>query len=150
TSLPKGVMLSHSAITLNALLVGQALGITESDRIFSAGPFCHSGGLTMQVVLTVAYRATAYSVPFFDPATAIDIVEANQCTIYNGIETLFLRLLDVPEFSPERVRSVRTGWSTGSKAIMQRIADEVGMPGIVGVYGISEASPNVFISHYLE
>ncbi|WP_066454416.1 class I adenylate-forming enzyme family protein [Castellaniella caeni] len=150
TSLPKGVMLSHAAITTNALLVGQAFGATEDDRVFSAGPFAHSGGLTMHVVLSVLYGATAYSVSYFNPAEVLDTIESNQCTIYNGIETLFLRLLDAPDFDRKRVRSVRTGWATGSRSVLHRIADEVGMPGIIGVYGISEAAPNVLISHHLE
>lgn len=150
TSLPKGVMLSHYAVTLNALLVGQAFGATEDDRVFSAGPFAHSGGLTMHVVLSVLYGATAYSVSYFNPSEVLDSIESNQCTIYSGIETLFLRLLDAPDFDLKRVRSVRTGWATGSRSVLHRIADEVGMPGIISVYGISEAAPNVLISHQLE
>ncbi|WP_345797472.1 class I adenylate-forming enzyme family protein [Castellaniella sp. MT123] len=150
TSLPKGVMLSHYAVTANALMVGQAFGATENDRVFSAGPFAHSGGLTMHVVLSVLYGATAYSVSYFNPSEVLDSIEINQCTIYNGIETLFLRLLDAPNFDRKRVRSVRTGWATGSRSVLHRIADEVGMPGIISVYGISEAAPNVLISHYLE
>lgn len=150
TSLPKGVMLTHYAVTVNALLVGQAFGATEDDRVFSAGPFAHSGGLTMHVVLSVLYRATAYSVPYFNPSEVLDSIESNQCTIYNGIETLFLRLLDAQDFDRNRVRSVRTGWATGSRSVLHRIADEVGMPGIISVYGISEAAPNVLISHHLE
>ncbi|TAM17143.1 MAG: long-chain fatty acid--CoA ligase [Candidimonas sp.] len=150
TSLPKGVMLSHYSIAANALMVGQAFGANEDDRVFSAGPFAHSGGLTMHVVLSVLYVATAYSVSYFAPSEVLNVVETNRCTIYNGIETLFLRLLDAPDFDRSRVRSIRTGWATGSRSVLHRIADEVGMPGIIGVYGISEAAPNVLISHHLE
>ncbi len=150
TSLPKGVMLSHYAVVANALLVGQAFGATEQDKVFSAGPFAHSGGLTMHVILSVLYGATAYSVAHFNPAEVLDVIETEQCTIYNGIETLFLRLLDAPGFHRDRVKSIRTGWATGSRSVLHRIADKVGMPGIVCVYGISEAAPNVTISHHLE
>lgn len=150
TSLPKGVMLSHYAVVLNALLVGQAFGMTVDDKVFSAGPFAHSGGLTMHVIMSVLYSATAYSVPNFNPELVVDTVYKEQCTIYNGIETLFLRLLDAPNFKKDKLKSIRTGWATGSPSILHRIADEVGMAGIIGVYGISEAAPNVLISHHTE
>ena len=42
--------------------------------------------------------------------------------------------------------SVRTGWATGTPAILSTIADDVGIAGVVGVYGITEAGPNVTMS----
>lgn len=148
TSLPKGVMLAHKSIIKNAQVVGDNFELGINDKIFSAGPFFHSGGLTMHVVISALYGITAYSVSHFNPELILDFVEENQCTIYSGIETLFLRLLDSPEFSKERVSSIRTGWVTGSPSIIRKVATEMGIPGIIAIYGISEASPNVTISNW--
>lgn len=148
TSLPKGVMLTHQAIIRNAWIVGRRFGITSDDRIFSAGPFFHSGGLTMHVMLGLLAGVPIVSVPHFDADEVLDMVESLRCTIYNGIETLFLRLMDSPRFNPGRLRTVRTGWITGSPGILRRVAEDVGMPGIISVYGISEAAPNVTISPF--
>ncbi|MCL6597483.1 MAG: acyl--CoA ligase [Alicyclobacillus macrosporangiidus] len=148
TSLPKGVMLSHQSIVRNAYIVGRRFGLTSNDRVFSAGPFFHSGGLTMHVIMSALYGLPVYSVSHFDPDIVLDCIQGYQCTIYNGIETLFLRLLDSPRFNANRVSSVRTGWATGTPAIIRKIAGEVGMRGIIGVYGITEASPNVTISDW--
>ena len=146
TALPKGVMLAHSSIVRNALLVGRRFKLREGDSIFSAGPFFHSGGLTLHLVLAAAHGLPALSVPAFDPDRVLDMVEQSGATIYNGIETLFLRLTDAARFDRRRLRAVRTGWATGTPAILHTIADEVGVPGVVGCYGISEASPNVSMS----
>jgi fatty-acyl-CoA synthase len=148
TALPKGVVLRHGSVVRNAWYTGWCLGLHAGDRVFAAGPFCHSGGLTMHVVQCVLFGATCCSLPRFEPDLALDAVERWRCTIMNGIETLFLRLLDSPRFSAARLRSIRCGWATGSPAILRRIATEVGVGGVIGVYGISEASPNVTISHW--
>jgi fatty-acyl-CoA synthase len=147
TALPKGVMLAHSSVVRNALLVGRRFRLGPGDSIFSAGPFFHSGGLTLHLVLAAAHGLPALSVSAFDPDRVLDMVEQSGATIYNGIETLFLRLTDSPRFDRRRLARVRTGWATGTPAILHTIADEVGVPGVVGCYGISEASPNVSTSH---
>jgi acyl-CoA synthetase (AMP-forming)/AMP-acid ligase II len=150
TALPKGVVLRHASVVRNAWYCGWCLGLRARDRVFAAGPFCHSGGLTLHVVVSALYGATCVSLSRFDPDAALDAVEARGCTVMNGIETLFLRLLDTPRFAAARLASVRTGWTTGSPAIVRQVAGEVGVPGVFGVYGISEASPNVTISHHLD
>ena len=146
TALPKGVMLSHASVVRNALLVGRRFKLHDGDSIFSAGPFFHSGGLTLHLLLAAVHGLPALSVPVFDADSVLDMVEGSGATIYNGIETLFLRLTDSPRFDRRRLRRVRTGWATGTPAILHTIADDVGVPGVVGCYGISEASPNVTMS----
>lgn len=146
TAQPKGVMLAHGSVVRNAYIVGRNLGITSGDSVFAAGPFFHSGGLTMHVVMAAVFGVPAYSVPAFDPDGVLDFVEWSRPTLYNGIETLFLRLTDTPRFDRGRVASVRTGWATGTPAVLHTIANDMGMPGVVGMYGISEASPNVTLS----
>jgi acyl-CoA synthetase (AMP-forming)/AMP-acid ligase II len=139
-------MLPHLSVVHNAELVAARFAATEDDRVFSAGPFFHSGGLTMHVVLAALCGATAYSTAVFDPTEVVRLVERERITIYNGIESLFLRLREAEEFDPARLASVRTGWATGTPAILSAIADDVGVAGVIGVYGITEAGPNVTMS----
>jgi acyl-CoA synthetase (AMP-forming)/AMP-acid ligase II len=146
TALPKGVMLAHRSIVRNAWLVGRRFRLGPGDSIFSAGPFFHSGGLTLHVLLAAVYGLPVISVPAFDPDRVLDMVQNSETTVYNGIETLFLRLTDSPRFDRRRLARVRTGWATGTPAILHTIAEEVGVPGVVGCYGISEAAPNVSMS----
>ena len=146
TALPKGVMLAHLSVVHNAELVAARFAATHDDRVFSAGPFFHSGGLTMHVVLAALCGATAYSTAMFDPTEVVSIVERERITIYSGIDSLFLRLTEAEDFTPDRLASVRTGWATGTPAILSTIADEVGIAGVIGIYGITEAGPNVTMS----
>lgn len=148
TALPKGVMLQHRAVVRNAEVVADRFAATATDKVFSAGPFFHSGGLTMHLVLSALVGASAHSVQAFDPTSVVDLVERERITLYSGIETLFLRLAEAEGFGPARLASVRTGWTTGTPAILHAIAEEVGVPSVIGVYGISEAGPNVTMSSH--
>jgi acyl-CoA synthetase (AMP-forming)/AMP-acid ligase II len=148
TSQPKGVELSHEAVVGNAARVGRRFNAGPDDRVFSAGPFFHSGGLTMHILLCAVFGACAYSMPAFDVEAIVEMVEREGITIYNGIETLFLRLAQAPGFSKQRLRSIRTGWATGTPAILDSIANDIGIPGVICVYGISEAAPNVLMSDW--
>jgi fatty-acyl-CoA synthase len=146
TSMPKGVELTHGAICKNAEAVSARFHASSNDKVFGAGPFFHSGGITMHVVLSALNRATLLSVPKFEASRVLQMVEDEGATIYSGIETLFLRLLSAPGFTRERMRSVRTGWTTGTPSTVDLIAEQVGIPGIICVYGITEAGPNVLMS----
>lgn len=146
TSAPKGVELSHRAIVRNAAGVADRFALRGDDRVFGAGPFFHSGGLTMHIVLCALRGAQAHSIVRFDPDAVVELVVDRGITIYSGIETLFLRLPTAADFTPAMMRTVRTGWTTGTPAILEIIRDTVGIPGIIGVYGISEAGPNVLMS----
>jgi acyl-CoA synthetase (AMP-forming)/AMP-acid ligase II len=148
TALPKGVVLDHQAVVRNAMQVARSLDVRRGDRVFAAGPFFHSGGLTMHVMTSLVRAAEIHSVPRFEPAAVLRWVSENRCTHYSGIETLFLRLLEAPDFGADSLRSVRTGWTTGSPEIIEKIAREIGIQGVVGVYGLSEAAPNVTISDH--
>lgn len=146
TSAPKGVELSHAALLHNASKVADRFALTDDDRVFGAGPFFHSGGLTMHILMCALRGITAHSIVRFRPDEVLSLIEEHSITIYSGIETLFLRLLQAENFDPSRMRSVRTGWTTGTPAIADIIALKVGVPGVITVYGISEAGPNVFMS----
>lgn len=146
TSAPKGVELSHSALLRNAAGVADRFALTEDDKVFGAGPFFHSGGLTMHILMCALHGAAAHSIVRFDPDEVVNLIEDLGITVYSGIETLFLRLLSAEGFDPVKLRSVRTGWTTGTPSILRIITEKVGIPGIVAVYGISEAGPNVIMS----
>lgn len=146
TSAPKGVELSHAALLQNAAKVADRFALAGDDSVFGAGPFFHSGGLTMHILMCALRGITAHSIVRFGPDEVLALIEEHGITVYSGIETLFLRLLQAESFDPSRMRSVRTGWTTGTPAVADIIAQKVGIPGVITVYGISEAGPNVFMS----
>src|SRR5437764_15454 len=86
---PRRVVLRHASVVRNAWYSGWCLGLRAGDRVFAAGPFCHSGGLTLHVVVSALFGATCVSLSRFDPDRALDAVEGQRCGVMSGIETLF-------------------------------------------------------------
>lgn len=145
TAQPKGVVLAHGQVILNARGVAERLQLTREDRIASPSPFFHVAGTTLLLFLGLVSGASVFSFSRFDPEMVLDVLERERITIYNGVDSLFVGLLKAPSFAKERLRSVRTGWIASSQEVVLQVHTEMGLPGIVNVYGISECSPNVTI-----
>jgi acyl-CoA synthetase (AMP-forming)/AMP-acid ligase II len=147
TAFPKGVLLSHRQIITNALGVAGRLGVTEPDKVCSPSPFFHCAGSTLTLTLGLVSNATVVTTGRFQPERTLDLIEREQVSIYSGIETFFLGLMTDRGFSPERIASIRTGWIAAPVEIVQQVHDQMGLTGIVNVYGLSEASPNVCVAN---
>jgi acyl-CoA synthetase (AMP-forming)/AMP-acid ligase II len=145
TAFPKGVVLSHYSTARNAYHVNQRLRINADDRIFSPGPFFHVGGSTLGLLLGLLAGATIYALSRFDPEEVLKLVRREKITIYNGVDSLFITLYKHPAFHIDALASVRTGWIASSPEIVRMVQHDMGLFGIVNVFGISEAAPNITI-----
>ena len=75
TGFPKGATLSHRSILNDALLVGQACGYDESDRVCIPVPFYHCFGMVMGNLACSVYGATmVIPCASFDPGAVLQAV----------------------------------------------------------------------------
>jgi acyl-CoA synthetase (AMP-forming)/AMP-acid ligase II len=146
TAFPKGVMLTNAQVVTNARGVAARLHLSADDRIASPSPFFHVAGTTLLLFIGLVSGACVYSFGSFDPEVVMQTIERQQISVFNGVEAFFIGLLKHPNFARERLRSVRTGWLSASVDLLRQVHGEMGLTGIVNVYGISEASPNVTIA----
>jgi len=82
----------------------------------------------------------------FNPVQALEIIEAERCTAVHGVPTMFIAMLDHPDFKQHDLSSLRTGIMAGSPCpieIMKRAVNEMGMREITISYGQTESSPVV-------
>ena len=147
TSFPKGVLLRHRNMLLNAAASAQRIGVRADDRYFSVRPFFHVAGTTMSLIVALVTGACLLSVPTFDVAAVLTILDEERCTLTSGNDTIFLMLMTHPDFKRERIH-LRGGWAAAGPEIMQKIHDVMGVPYMVGAYGQSEASPNVVLNDW--
>ncbi len=143
TAFPKGATLSHYGTARNAFHVNERLHVDADDRIFVPGPFFHVAGTTLGILLGLVSGATIYTLPRYEPAAVLDAIERERITVYNGVDSLFITLFKHPSFRTSAMASVRTGWIASSPEIVRMVHEDMGLRGIVNVFGISEASPNV-------
>jgi long-chain acyl-CoA synthetase len=149
TSRPKGVLLTHRSMCADAFFSGARMGLRPGDRFHSARPFFHVAGSTLSVLSAIQHVATLVTMPRFEPAEALRLLEAERCTHFSGNDTIALLLLNHPD-RHRRTLHLRGAWVAASPTVISRVIDELGARECVAGYGLSEASPNVAQSAWWE
>jgi fatty-acyl-CoA synthase len=91
--------------------------------------------------------ACLYSSPHFDAGEALVTMWSEECTHTSGNDTMFLMMLNHPDFAKYPLK-LRHGWVSCGPEVSRKVVDLMGMKGLVQAYGLSEASPNVCMSRY--
>lgn len=114
TGLPKGVLMSHSALWAGVRIVAAYLGLQRSDRIASLLPFSFVYGFNQ---LTTALYTGALLV--VDRSTlAPEIVETlrrEQVTVIAGVPPLWAQLMSVRTFRDEPLEDLRIMTCAGGR-----------------------------------
>jgi fatty-acyl-CoA synthase len=145
TGFPKGALLTHRNLLLNAYYVGQRLAFTEQDRLCVPVPFYHCFGCVMGTLLCAVYgSAMVAPAECFDPLTTLEATQQERCTAVYGVPTMFIAELNHPRFAEFNLSSLRTGIMAGSPCpieIMREVVSKMGVREITIAYGLTEASP---------
>lgn len=145
TSYPKAVMLTHDNMLRNAAYVTERFDCRAEDRYFSARPFYHVAGTTLSLLAALTRGACLVSSPSFDAGDALALMERERCTLTSGNDTMFLMIMGHPDFGRHSL-SLRGGWVSAGPEVSRKVVAHMGMRGICHAYGLSEASPNVYMS----
>ena len=151
TGSPKGVLLTHHNVLNNALVVAQWMNLTEHDRVCDCFPLYHCAGCVLGILLCLVSGATfLLASPQFDPCKALEAVEAERATALMGSPTMFIAELAHPDFSRFNLTSLRTGAMGGAPCpveIMKRVVEDMHCREMTVIYGQTEASPLITMSH---
>ncbi|HEV3448505.1 MAG TPA: AMP-binding protein, partial [Gemmataceae bacterium] len=147
TGFPKGAMLTHRNLLMNAFHVGQRLAFTDRDRLCIPVPFYHCFGCVIGTLLSVVHGA-AMVVPAesFDPLATLQAIQDERCSVIYGVPTMFIAQLTHPRFSEFKLSSLRTGIMAGSPCpieVMREVVQRMGARDVTIAYGLTEASPVV-------
>jgi fatty-acyl-CoA synthase len=145
TGFPKGAMLTHRNLLMNAFHVGRRMAFSERDRLAIPVPFYHCFGCVMGTLMCVAYGA-AMVVPAesFDALATLRAIRDERCTAVYGVPTMFIAELSHPRFGEFDLRSLRTGVMAGSPCpieVMRAVGERMGARELTIGYGLTEASP---------
>jgi fatty-acyl-CoA synthase len=150
TGAPKGATLSHHNILNNGYFVAERMAITEVDSVCLNVPFYHCFGMVMGNLGFLTHRA-AVVLPdqAFDPAKALEAVQAEGCTTFYGVPTMFIAVLEHPDLETTDTSTLRTGCMAGSPCpveVMKKTMQRLGMEDVTIAYGMTETSPVSFQS----
>ncbi len=145
TGFPKGAMLTHRNLLLNAYHVGQRLRFTERDRLCIPVPFYHCFGCSMGTLMcSISGAAMVVPAESFDAGATLQAIHDERCTAVYGVPTMFIAELHHPRFGEFDLTSLRTGIMAGSPCpieVMRAVIEKMGAREITIAYGLTEASP---------
>ena len=147
TGFPKGVLLSHRNLLLNAFYIGAFQNLTQDDRVCVPVPFYHCFGCVIGTLCSLVHGATML-VPaeYFEPVATLDCLENERATSLYGVPTMFIAELEDPSFDGRDLSSLRTGIMAGSPCpieVMNRVVEDMGATEMTIAYGLTEASPGI-------
>ncbi|WP_027491683.1 AMP-binding protein [Rhodanobacter sp. OR444] len=148
TGAPKGATLTHHNIVNNGWFIGEAMRLTEHDRLCIPVPFYHCFGMVLGNLACVTHGACMV-IPGegFDALATLETVAAEKCTGLHGVPTMFIAELEHPRFAEFDLSTLRTGIMAGSPCpieVMRRGVDEMHLGEITIAYGMTETSPVSF------
>ncbi|MFF4743731.1 AMP-binding protein [Streptomyces chengbuensis] len=139
TGLPRGVLLTHRNLTVNAAQVAEAHGLGPDSVVLNHLPKFHL--MHMNAVV----HAGAVHVPCTAPENraAIETANAAGASHFYTIPMKLNRLAtdpELPELRLDTVRMIASGGSALSPRVGTRLAEHFGIPVFQG-YGLAETSP---------
>jgi fatty-acyl-CoA synthase len=145
TGFPKGATLSHHNVLNNGFFVGEALRLTERDRVCIPVPFYHCFGMVLGNLACTTHGA-AMIIPgeAYEPRRVLEAVSEERCTALYGVPTMFIGELEHPDFATFDLSSLRTGIMAGSPCpveVMKNVVSRMNMREVTICYGMTETSP---------
>jgi len=153
TGFPKGVMLTHYNVVNNGKYIGDHMDLSTADRMMIQVPMFHCFGMVLSMTASMTHGTTMYPLPYFSPKPALACVHNEHITAFNGVPTMFIAMMQHPDFEKTDFSYMRIGIMAGSNCpadLMKKATEVMNMREIVSVYGQTEASPGCTMSSYYD
>jgi long-chain acyl-CoA synthetase len=143
TGVPKGAVLSHFNLVMNATVNAfDANDIRPDDIALGALPLFHAFGQTVSLNSTWRAGATLVLLPRFDAARAIELMVREKVNTFHGVPTMFVALAAAAAEAGAlpNLRVCISGGASLPVAVLERFEEAFGAKIYEG-YGLSETSP---------
>lgn len=144
TGFPKGVMLTHYNILNNGQTIGDGMKFTHDDRLCITVPFFHCFGMVLALMSCISHGTPFVPIDMFNAKKVMDALVTKHCTAVHGVPTMFIAMLEHPDFDKYDFSHMRTGIMAGSPCpikTMYDVSEKMNMHDIVIVFGQTEAAP---------
>jgi long-chain acyl-CoA synthetase len=148
TGIPKGAVLSHLNLVMNATVNAfDANDVRPDDVALGALPLFHTFGQTVSMNSTWRVGATLVLQPRFDAAAAIDLMVAEGVNTFHGVPTMYIGLIEAARTAARlpRLKLCVSGGASLPVPVLERFNETFGTQVYEG-YGLSETSPTAAVN----
>ena len=139
TARPKGCILSHEALTRNALNLAKHMGLTEGqERVYDPMPLFHIVGQVFGLLPTLCQGCCRVMVEHFDAEEALKIMEAQKCTTLICFDAMLIPIITHPNFSKYNLELLRKGFCGLMPGNLRRLYEALPTLDFISAYGSSE------------
>ena len=145
TGRPKGAELTHFQLLMNADTPGRLFGIRDDDVVLTALPLFHVFGLSSILDVCVRFAATMTLVPRFDVSTVLEVMQRDRVTVFEGVPTMYIAVLNAPDLDRYDLSALRVGVSGGAPIpaeVLDAFERRFGVVILEG-YGMSETGATI-------
>ncbi|MGI6172337.1 MAG: AMP-binding protein [Christensenellales bacterium] len=149
TGFPKGVMLTHYNVINNGKAIGDCMDLSNADHMMIQVPMFHCFGMVLSMTAAITHGATMSPIPYFSPRVSLDCLSKEPITCFQGVPTMFIAMLEHPDFAKTDFSRIRTGIMAGSPCpvtVMRDVIEKMNMSEICITYGQTESSPATTMS----
>lgn len=150
TGLPKGAVLTHRNLVANAVTIFSWMPDAEEGKEIGLAllPFFHSFGLSTCLNLSLAFCGTMLLIPQFDVKMLLGNIHRNKPTLFPGVPTMYIAIMNHPQVNKYDLTSLRTcisGAASLPLEVQKKFQEITGCRLLEG-YGLSETSPVTHIN----
>ncbi len=152
TGLPKGTVLTHAGLYVNARQCQQWFtgSLTGQERLLAVLPLFHVFGMTAAMNFAIALGVELVLLPRIDVREILATIQSKRPTFMPGVPRLFQAIVDCPTAALHDLSSLRLCISGGDglPALLQERFQAMTGSRLVEGYGLTEASPVVTCTPY--
>jgi malonyl-CoA/methylmalonyl-CoA synthetase len=123
TGKPKGAMITHDNLAVQAALLREAWGYSEDDRLLHALPLHHLHGLGISLLTTLLAGSAARLLPRFEAPRVWDELAAH--TTFMAVPTMYQKLFEAFDAADE---ATRARWAEGARALRLATSGSAALP----------------------
>jgi len=145
TGISKGAVLTHRNLATNVLQTVSFLPdfMEGKEKGIAVLPFFHSYGLTTCLNMLLIKGGTLVLVPRFDLKMILKLIDKEKPTLFPGVPTLYVALINTPGLKKYDLSSIRV-CNSGAAPLpveVQARFEEITGGRLIEGYGLTEASP---------
>jgi len=145
TGFPKGAMISDLQLKQNAINTICDWGLAEGERYILSAPLFHTGGWNVLALPLLMAGGEIIIHEKFDAEAILNDIERHKVTLYFGVPTMFISMMESMAFSSVNLSSIKF-FISGGAPCPPYIIETFSKKGVIfrQGFGLTEVGPNCF------